>query len=365
MKRPLLEPLYELELCPWTAANPRHDHQLIFPLADGRLLLVWSEYYANRPEHVVRGTADPGDRRGVLFHDDFPCRLSGKISCDDGRGWGDTFTLQENLWRYNVKHPNLIRVPSGDVVLTFTAWESKAQRNVYMKRSCDECENWSEITQISEPGWYCTNNDHILRTRTGRIILPSHGGPGFEFKPGNPLHSFVFYSDDDCQTWCMSRNTMTAPGRGAHEPTIVELERGRLLCFLSTTRKCVYKAWSDDGGETWSEPVPTPLEAPDSPPLLKRMPGTGHLLCLWNNIPSDTNGPRNPLTAAVSTDDGETWHNFQDIDNRTGYDVAYAAVLFRGDETLVTYYTRNNDGVRDASVLLKIYETKQFEVTLA
>jgi len=107
--------------------------------------------------------------------------------------------------------------------------------------------------------------------------------------------------------------------------------------------------------------VPTPLEAPDSPPLLKRLPETGHLLCLWNNIPSDTNWPRNPLTSAVSTDDGETWQNFQDLDNRRGHDAAYAAVLFRDDEALVTYYTRKSDGARDASVVLKIYKTAQFE----
>lgn len=360
-KPAFLEPLYELEVCPWTPGNPRHDHQLIFPLSDGRLLLVWSEYYADRPSHVRRTAADLAGTSGGV-HDDFPCRLSGKTSCDSGRNWSATFTVQENLWGYNVKHPNLLRLPSGDVVLTFTAWESDAQRNIYMKRSGDDGETWGPITRISEPGWYCTNNDHVLRTRTGRIILPGHGGPGFEFKPGNPLHSFVLYSDDDGLTWRMSRTTMTAPGRGAHEPAIVELQDGRLLCFLRTTCKCIYKSLSNDGGETWSEPAPTELPAPDSPPLLKRLPGSGNLLCLWNNVPSESNWPRNPLTAAVSVDEGETWGNFQDIDNRTGHDAAYAAVLFHGDEALVTYYTRKSDGARDASVLLKIYKTKQFDI---
>jgi hypothetical protein len=106
-------------------------------------------------------------------------------------------------------------VPSGDVVLTFTAWESRQQRNVYMKRSSDNCQTWGGITQISEPGWYCTNNDHVLGTSTGRVILPSHGGPGFEFKPGNSLHSFVFYSDDDCATW------QTRESRHSEHPSAV------------------------------------------------------------------------------------------------------------------------------------------------
>lgn len=360
MTVPLLTPVFETEVCPWSAAHPRHDHQLVFPLADGRLLLAWSEYYADRPSRATRRIEDLERREGA-FGDDFPCRLSGKVSDDGGRSWSDTFTLQENLWGFNVKHPNMIRGSSGEVIFTFTAWESEAQRNIYMKRSTDDCETWSAVSRISDPGWYCTNNDHVLRLRSGRIILPAHGGPGFEFTPGNPLHAFVLYSDDDGDRWRMSRNTMTAPGRGAHEPAVVELSDGRLLCVLRTTCECVYRAWSEDGGETWSEPRPTDLAAPDSPPLLKRLPGSGHLLCLWNNVASRSNWPRTPLTAAVSCDEGATWTAFRNIDDREGHDAAYAAVCFNNDEAVVTYYTRKSDGARDAVVLLKIYRIEQFE----
>lgn len=41
--------LFSLTVFPWAAENPRNDHQQIFPLKDGRLLLVRSEYYVNRP----------------------------------------------------------------------------------------------------------------------------------------------------------------------------------------------------------------------------------------------------------------------------------------------------------------------------
>ena len=40
-KSPLLEPVHEATVCAWSAGHPRHDHQLIFPLDDGRLMLVW------------------------------------------------------------------------------------------------------------------------------------------------------------------------------------------------------------------------------------------------------------------------------------------------------------------------------------
>jgi sialidase-1 len=352
--RPLIIPKYEQTLCPWTPENTRHDHQLIFPLSNNRLLHVWSEYYANRPSDPFRNQYDT--ERGTK--DEFPCQLSGKISTDQGRTWSAKFTLQENIWGKNVKHPNMIRLKNNDILFTFTAWESDEYRNVYMKRSSDECETWSDIVQLSQPGWYCTNNDHILRLSSGRILLPSHGGPGFKYVRGD-LHSFVFYSDDEFETWHLSQNTMTAPGRGAHEPTIIERKDGRLLCLLRTTQKCIYKSYSDDQGTTWTTPEPIHLPAPDSPPLVTRMP-TGDLLLLWNCVASDRNWPRTPLTAALSKDDGETWHIVGDIDNRSDHDAAYAAVYYHNNEALITYYTRGTDWARDSEIMLKIYDINAF-----
>lgn len=152
---------------------------------------------------------------------------------------------------------------------------------------------------------------------------------------------------------------MTAPGRGAHEPTIIERKDGRLLCLLRTTQKCIYKAYSDDQGTTWTTPEPIHLPAPDSPPLVTRMP-TGDLLLLWNCVASDRNWPRTPLTAALSKDDGETWHIVGDIDNRSDHDAAYAAVYYQNNEALITYYTRGTDWARDSEIMLKIYDINAF-----
>ena len=86
-----ITPVYETVPCPWSPAHPRHDHQLIFPLdvscsagADvscsakagvDRLLLVWSEYYINRPSYTSRA---PYDERGSTG-DHMPCRISGRL----------------------------------------------------------------------------------------------------------------------------------------------------------------------------------------------------------------------------------------------------------------------------------------------
>lgn len=353
----LLTPIFEQIACKWSRENPRNDHQLIFPLSEDRLMLVWCEYYATRPSQVV-GT------KAVKAGDSMPCRISARISTDRCRSWGERIILQQNLWVKNVKHPNLVRLPSGEVLFFFVGWDNNSQRNVFMKRSGNNCESWGKIARISKPGWYCNNHGRAVQLESGRILLPAHaafenGRLGGPYKRGN-LRSFVYYSDDGFKTWQQSEDTMTAPGRGAHEPSIVELGDGRLFCILRTTTGQLYQAYSEDQGVHWSKPQPSGLPSPDSEPKVARIPNTKHLLLLWNNVSSHGNHPRIPLTAAISKDEGRTWGNFQDIDATPDTSAAYPDVFFQGDEAVVTYYSGRKAYGRGSEVMLKIFKTEQF-----
>ena len=166
--------------------------------------------------------------------------------------------------------------------------------------------------------------------------------------------------DDGFKTWHKSTE-LTAPGRGAHEPTIVELKDGRLLCFLRTTTGRLHRAFSEGQGETWTEPEKTDFPAPDSEAFVTRIPSTGDLLLVWNNVESHTNWPRTPLTAAISRDEGQTWGCFRDIDDRPDYDAAYPHVYFHKGEAIVTYYTRlTKQWARDSGVTMKVFGVAQF-----
>ena len=362
--RPVLTPVFEATPGPWRTEHPRNDHQLIFPLAGDRLLLVWARYYADRPSQVARRR--PEDR-AVDSHDEMPCRLVGRISTDRARTWGPVFTLQENRWRCNVKHPNLLRLNSGELLFTFTGWDHfNDKRELYAKRSADEGEHWSEPAQISVTGWHCQNNDHILRLRSGRIVLPAHGGGGCHFSYDKAdydgLRSYMLLSDDDGRTWRPGRGQLGLPDSCVHEPGVVELRDGRLLAMVRTNKGRLHQAHSADGGETWTTPAPVPqgLPTPQSPPLLKRIPATGDLLLIWNAASSSGNHPRMPLTAAISRDDGATWGCFADLDRQPGADSAYAAVTFVGDEVVVTWYCRRARWRTDSEVMLRIFKLRQF-----
>jgi sialidase-1 len=340
--------IFTLDVCPSTLGHFRNDWPLIFPLRNERLMLVWCEYYATRPSEVLPGYT-PGN-----YSDPAPCRISAKISTDRGRSWSDTFTLQDNIGPLNVKHPNLLRLASdpSKILFVYTVRYSDTKEiRIFMKRSHDECETWSEPVQISSlPGVHYLMADRILQLDSGRIILPV-----FQSDSWYPFDAFCYYSDDDGDTWQISKTKMKLPGHGAQEPSVAVLKNGSLLAMLRTSLGALYKSYSHDGGENWTEPVSTGLPSPASTPLLKRIPTTGDLLLIWNNAEPDANNghyPRDPLTAAVSKDEGKTWQNIKDIENNPGGLSSTPAASFLGDKVLVIYWYMAC-GLRGGSIRLK------------
>jgi sialidase-1 len=358
---------------PWTPAHPRNDHQLVFPLSEDRLMFAWCEYYLDRPSRTFD---TPYTALGEA--DDAPCKISARISRDGGRTWGAKCTLQENVGASNVKHPNLVRLNSGDILFSYTHRNRENQDlRIFVKRSVDECETWSEPRQISPPtGVHYTNADHILLHSSGRIILPSHS---VTF-PNRKLHcvAHCFYSDDHGENWRQSGNQIDLPEAGAEEPAVIERKNGSLLAILRTSLGKLYKATSEDRGETWSDAVSTGLDSPNTATCMKRIPSTGDLLLIWNNtLPyamtldeSQLSGfprnpltrPRNPLSCAISRDEGETWENIRNIENRQDYDNAYPSVTFTKNDALIGYYANVRAGTVGivSEVRLKIFPVEWF-----
>ena len=179
--------------------------------------------------------------------------------------------------------------------------------------------------------------DHVLQLESGRIIMPAFHSSHHR---GN-YKGFCYYSDDDGDTWQVSDNKMELPGIGAQEPSMVVLNDGSLLAAIRTSLGTVHKSYSYDEGENWTAPVSTGLSSPWSSPLLKRLPSTGDLLLMWNNSESDPTAghyPRDPLTASISRDKGETWEMIKDFESNPGGQAASPAVTFLGDKALVSYW---------------------------
>ncbi len=289
--------------------NPRNSEAAIVPLKDGTLLLGWTEFYANNG-------ADHG-----------PARISGLLSKDGGRTWNGKYTLVENDGGCNVMEVNFLRLKDSRIALFYCQKNSEEKDcRVMMRVSADEGKTFTSPKQLSPADKYTgLTNGRSLRLKTGRILLEA-------WENGD---SYCCISDDDGETWHDSKRVKPAKGE-CWEPAAVELKDGRVMMLLRTGIGGQYKTISSDGGETWSDPVPTPLEGTAAPVSITRIPSSGELLAVWNHNPGGKQ--RNPFTAAISKDEGETWTNFKNIQDKPDDAWAYPAVTWVENRALLTYF---------------------------
>ena len=309
----------EQVVCPHGETGPentRNSEGAIIELRDGRLLMAYTHFYAGGSDWAA------GDIRA-------------KLSADGGQTWGPPFVVEPNSARCNVGRLALIRLrPVGDSLQRDIGSEHLAHiyvelnrfysTRILFKTSADEGQTWSSPLQINDTGTLghiCQRGDTALVLSTGRIVVPVYA------MFGGMCASYMYYSDDAGDTW--RRNVgeisirFSEAGRqfayaDFEEPAVVELRDGRLMCFGRTRLGQLYKSHSEDGGLTWSEAAPPGLASSYSPASLKTIPGTGDILCVWNQASGQEIADglaRMRMSCAISTDDGETWGHFRNLES--------------------------------------------------
>lgn len=314
--------IISLLVCPTAPGNPRNSEGDIIELRDGRLLLVWSEYYTEEG------------------WDGSPARISAMLSADGGRTWSGRHIIEEQPGK-NVMSASLLRADDGDLLLVYYEHVG-GQNRMSLRRSPDDGRTWGRPAPVTpEDGFdsprHIANNARLVRLSSGRILLPVRA-----YLEGR-RHSYCCWSDDDGHTWehgeLVPALDIPPQQRDAflqnfNEPGVVELRDGRLLMYGRTILGHVYRCFSEDLGRTWSRPEPAPgLVSCCSPTTIRPIPATGDLLCVWNYNAH----ARTPLTAAVSSDDAQTWTSIRQVepDTRCGY--CYTSITFVGERVLLTY----------------------------
>ena len=338
-----------LELPP-IAGNPRNSEGDFIQLADGRWLLIYTHFEGGAGDHAS-------------------AYLAGRISSDDGLTW----THEDNLVLPNEGHMNimsvsLLRLQDRRIALFYLRKDSLTDCRPCMRVSPDEATTWSapiDVIPASEPGYYVVNNDRVIQLSSGRLIVPAalhtaSAGATLTsqaagvFSPYGQI--FCYLSDDAGVTWRKGQQVL-AEARPAgervmvQEPGLIELRDGRLTMYCRTDAGSQYIAYSRDQGQSWSPLHASDIISPCSPASIARIPGTGHLLMVWNNhadIPDELAGKRTPLTSAISRDEGNTWINIRDIETDPFGWYCYTAIAFAGDNVLLAHTagdTRENNGL--------------------
>ncbi len=314
---------YERILCPSVEGNPRNGEGAVIELADGRLLLIYGEFYGGG--------------------DDAMATLQGLLSSDRGRTWGEKHLVQPNVGGRNVMSVSLLRLAEGDILMAFLRKDSsRARCTPFLRRSADEGRTWSEAqpaTLVSD-AYYVVNNDRLVQLRGGRILMPAATHmPGLSNKGDR-----IFYSDNGGRDWRLTALHPFLPESktGAQEPGVIELRDGRVMMWCRSDLGVIHRCYSSDGAESFGPWSDMGLKAPCAPASIKRLPGRGDLLCLFNDAsrpPEHWCMTRSPLTAALSSDDGAVWRVVGDVEPDRLHAYCYTSVNFLGDrEALLTYY---------------------------
>jgi predicted neuraminidase len=315
-----------------TPENPRNSEGAFATLRSGRILFCYSAYYGGKGE-------DHGPARLVQIHSD-----------DQGATWSAPKTIVENEGRYNVMSVSLLRAASGKLHLTYLVKNDWLDCRPYLRTSEDDGATWSQPRLILQaPGYFVVNNDRLIQTAKGRLILPVafHRSRGQEPTSSRSFDARAIAlwicSDDDGKTWQESANWWAMPirsGSGLQEPGVVERADGSLFSWARTDAGFQYGFESKDGGKVWGAPTPTTLASPVSPASIKRIPGSSELLAVFNDhsgrVPFPK-GRRSPLVAAISKDGGATWGGPKVLEGDPDGWYCYTAIHFVGDDVLLGY----------------------------
>lgn len=316
--------------------NPRNSEGSFLLAKDGRIRFIYTRYSG----------ADWGDHAAA--------DLAEMISGDGGETWQDHGVVIRRGEAENIMSVSLLRLQDGSVRLFYL--EKRCVRDTFacvpmMCRSDDEGQTWSPARRlIPHDGYYVMNNDRAIQLRSGRIVLPFSLHPwrsGGRLRPGIV---FTLFSDDSGETWNES-DTMLTPdyqaetANGFQEPGVIELEDGKLLLWIRTSRGFQYVSYSADGGRTWSQPLPNwNFPSPCSPMSLKRDPATGFLYAVWNDTDrrhgvTPLTSPRTPLAMMRSRDNGKTWDKTETVllEKEPDHGYCYTAMLFNGSSLLLGY----------------------------
>ena len=237
-----------------TPEHPRYTEGSVLVLGDGSLLYATTEFSNSGSDFAA-------------------ARIIGRESQDGGRTWGPPRELQENTGGKNVMSVTLRRLQApadpGTVALFYLEKNEFDDLDLKVRFSDDDARTFGDPVLVTgNDGYHVVNNDRITQLSSGRLLAPAASTENVQTV--NHFVSHCYLSDDGGRSWRDGVGSVDYAQRGAMEPEVIELRDGRILMIVRTQLGHIAAAYSEDGGDTWSDPKSFDVQAPeaarDAPP---------------------------------------------------------------------------------------------------
>ena len=284
------------------------------------------------------------DGSGLLMYSTF----EGKVfmrSADHFRSIAETWFVPIGTITANA---NLLRLRDGRLMMPVKL--ASPSRRVAELGGADFAAVFSEddghtfggAVRITPPGeCYYLMNQRIMRTHTGRILLPFCRVPSHLLEAALETVGWAgcYYTDDEGQSWHEGEWLRGESVDQLAEPMAFQGRDERLHMYMRTGKGFLYRSVSEDDGHSWSDEKPSSLRSPCAPFCIQYDAFADRFLAVWDNsFPGKVHQyPRSPVCLAESRD-GETWRQICELDASPDHGYGYPMIVSFRDEILITYY---------------------------
>lgn len=273
-------------------------------------------------------------------------------SLDGGKTWSSPVTRIDNPGKTDADANFVVDGPRILLLSTTVPEPGRIIRTeTWLTISGDDGETWSTPVLARQPRKYTVGKVHVgHKLPDGRLAI-GYSWDIFCEQDMVPhtegemdLKSGFMFSTDGGRSWRAGGDIYARPPKmtpystnGLDEPATVVLDGGEVYALLRSGTTRLWEARSKDWGETWSEPLPSPLTGHNAPAALWRLRGTNNVVAVWDNSPRH----RYPLAAALSEDGCYSWSRAKVIAASPGRQAGYPSVAESREGVLVAVWQQH------------------------
>lgn len=286
-------------------------------------------------------------------------------SSDNGHTWSDPIDPVDTP--IDDREAGLTVAPDGELLMHVRSVFWKAETYDVLGPEAYP-RNWLEkwMAEVEEPDYLAAadlDGSHIYASTDHGITWDHIGwGPdsihgGITLQDGSIMVAAyrelgdaikVYHAADSRAEWqhIHTQGSPSDPQQRFGEPHIAQMPSGRIVVMMRATARpyddqrtdlFLWQIYSDDNGQTWSPPIPTPMLG--FPPHLLVL-SDGRLLCSYGRRTAPF-GQR-----AMISEDGITWNHATEItlrDDAPNYDLGYPVSIETSPGEILTFYYQKPD----------------------